>query len=153
MKAYHIDVTAREIRVVDYDGLKDMQRLVGGYICLAATFDNGDVVFVDDEGFFKQQSGFFRIRGVDQPLAGNGVLVGEELNPNSPKTADPATSLEEATALVTFLSRTEAEAWAQENDSRPASQFTDLDTGETTVLTTYGQLFSEMPKPEEGSGS
>lgn len=149
MKAIHIDVTSREIRVVDYSGIDDLHRLIGGYIAIAATFDNGDVIYVDDEGMFKAQTGFFTVRGAEQPFAGNGVLVGREMNPNSAATADPETSIAKLAALVTFMSRFEANAWAEENDNQPASQFTDLESGQTTVLTTWGQLFREMPRKEE----
>jgi hypothetical protein len=36
------------------------------------------VLFVDDEGPLKPQMHFFRIAGRDQPLPGNGVVVGAD---------------------------------------------------------------------------
>ena len=66
------------------------------------------MLFVDDDGLFKPKDGFFRIAGVEQPLAGNGVLVGRELYDEKGEylgTAPPATTLAELTAMVRFLGR------------------------------------------------
>jgi Domain of unknown function (DUF3846)/Domain of unknown function (DUF4314) len=159
MQAILIDVTAREIRAVDYDGLKDLQRLVGGFIATATAFDNGDVLFVDDEGLFKAPPGFFRVKGIDQPFAGNGVLVGEEHYDGDGEYLGikaPGTTVAELSELVEFRSRAQVDAWAKANAAEPSSTFTTIErdgSTTTTVLGTYGGLFADLPRqklPEVG---
>jgi hypothetical protein len=159
MQAILIDVAAREIRAVDYDGTKDLQRLVGGFIDLAMAFDNGDVLFVDDNGLHKAPPGFFRVKGREQPLAGNGVPVGREIYDGDGEyvgTEPPATTIAELTGLVEFRSRTQVEAWAKANANEPSNTFTTFEKDgslTTTVLQTYGKLFADLPRqrlPEVG---
>jgi Domain of unknown function (DUF3846) len=152
MQAILIDVEARSVRAVTHDGLADLQSMVGGSIATAWASERGDVVFVDDEGLFKVKKGFFRIRGVDQPMAGNGVMVGpdrydahgEYLGNDA-----PTLTLAQVAALVRFMTRAQVDAWAKANASEPAASFTNLDTGETTVFRHYGGLFNDMPREEE----
>lgn len=103
MKAFHIDVTARTVAEVSYEGLDDMQKFVGGGIELAMRLVSGDVLFVDDEGLFKYHE-FFVVPLGHQPFAGNGLVVGKE-RPNSARTYDPTTRLEDLRAAVRFFHR------------------------------------------------
>ena len=60
MKLIHINAAEKSITLVDYAGLADMQKLVGGYIGTApVTLSPGDVLFVDDDGLTKPQEHFF----------------------------------------------------------------------------------------------
>lgn len=81
MRAIHInavDHTVDEITVPDTDQLAELQRLVGGYIEVAHRFPNGDILYVDEEGLFKDPTHFFAVSGAHQPFAGNGVILGPE---------------------------------------------------------------------------
>jgi hypothetical protein len=104
MKAYWIDVTKREISEVEYTGLADLQRMVGGYIEIAFMWQRTrDVLFVDEEGLLKNLTFGFRIpERPDQAFAGNGVLVGREVG-DSGDTVDPAMTLQELCARVRFV--------------------------------------------------
>lgn len=161
MKAILIDSEKRELREVEYDhgskpGAVTLQMLIGGYIESAWSWENGDVLWVDEEGLFKPQSHFFRFtpRGDGQPLAGNGVLIGREEEDDSPDgyhTEPPTITIEELRPLVQFLTREQAEAWAKGNASEPAVTvyFPGEDgTTEATVIERYGHLFDQMPKRE-----
>ena len=101
MKAFHIDATAKTISVVEYEGLADLQKMVGGNIELAYCRANGDAVFVDDEGLFKYRQ-FFTMPDGHQPFAGNGVIVGREF-PGSSRTRPPRSTLEELQRIVKFF--------------------------------------------------
>jgi hypothetical protein len=159
VKAFHIDATAREVREVEATGLKDFQRLVGGYIELAwVSRDSGDTLFVDEEGMLKAKDGFFRWehRRHPMPLAGSGVLVGRELNDDEGEflgNADPAMTLEQVQQAVTFLTREQAMAWGKGNASEPAATLHTLDKSfnvtDSTVLFRHGEVFANMPKPED----
>lgn len=85
MRAIFIDSTARTIEEIELpegeaEHLAELQKRVGGYIELATQFPNGDTLFVDEEGLFKENQQFFVIIGGHQPFAGNGVIVGPEVD-------------------------------------------------------------------------
>jgi hypothetical protein len=115
-RAYFIDATKRTISAVEVahgsDMLADMRKLLGGYIDMAHAWPSGDVLYVDDEGLLKSPTvGFrFALRLDDQPLAGNGIVVGRELqggaakrHPGGYTTADPRIMLAQLVPLVTFV--------------------------------------------------
>lgn len=154
---YHailIDVAARDIRAVEYDSTSGLQALVGGFISIARSWPNGDTLYVDDEGLFKSKHGLFRISGLEQPLAGNGVLVGAETYDDEGEytgTAPPGIGIEQVRGMVRFLDHEQARAWGRGNASEPASAFYALGPdGEITeghVFAYHGNLFEEMPTP------
>lgn len=103
MKAYWIDAHERTVSAVDYGGLPDLKRMVGGYIELAKMWPTGDVLYVDEEGTLKDPQVWFKIEGRDdQLMAGNGVVVGREID-ESDETEDPAITLEQLRAEVGFF--------------------------------------------------
>lgn len=158
-RAIFIDATQRSISDVTI-GQKneDIRRLIGGYLDGALRWNDGHILYVDEEGLLKAQRHFFRItlRGDDQPLGGNGVIVGpEEYNSKGNYVGIGAATLtlNYVAALVTWLTRSEAEAWARLHAHETASAITTFDHGQavTQVLRTYGQLFDEMPKADAES--
>lgn len=103
MKALHIDAEHLTIGVVEYHGLADLQRLVGGFIEVAYLWPNGDVLYVDEEGLLKLPQRGFRITvRPDQPLAGNGVLVGREIE-GTAGTEPPTMTVPELWSTVQFV--------------------------------------------------
>ena len=78
MKAYLIDPFEKSITEVDYSGnYQDLSAICGYDTFAVATFnDEGDGVFVDDEGLFKPDQKFFIIGSYPQPLAGRGLVLG-----------------------------------------------------------------------------
>jgi hypothetical protein len=154
MKAYLIDSAAQTITEIEYSGLAALQSLIGGYIEVAWTWQNGDVVYVDEEGLLKPQSAFFRLapRRDGQPLAGNGVLVGREQaakNADGYITLPPTTSLDALRSQVQFLSYEQVQAWAKGNASEPAVVVSSQspDGRETRdVVARFGRLYGDIPK-------
>lgn len=73
---YQCDLSNKqETRMAEiYDRLNCRLFEVGQY------FDNGDVLFVDEEGLLTMddKSMFFSING-QQPLVGNGIIIGKEI--------------------------------------------------------------------------
>ena len=83
MKAIHIDSEAQTITEVEYSGLQDLQRMVGGYIEPSKHWPSGDVCYVNEEGKLKGLTHAFVLTGFADVLVGNGVVVGRESDPAS----------------------------------------------------------------------
>lgn len=151
MKALWIESAAGEVREVEYQGLDDLKRMIGGWIEVAKVWDNGDVLYVDEEGLLKATAHFFRLDGIEQPLGGNGVVVGRETG-DTTNTDPPTMTVEQLRGQVRFLSREQADAWSKGNASEPAVSFTSWGPGQppkTEVFARYGKLFEQMPKPTD----
>ena len=113
MRAIKIDAvnrTVTEIQIDKKNSLKEMQTVVGGLITVACELENVDALMVNDEGLFMFPD-FFFFEGNCQPNAGNGILVGTDLEGN---TVDCKTSLEEVKAKVRFLDKRQALQLAEE---------------------------------------
>lgn len=104
-RAFLIDSKNRKITPYENTGLKSLQSAVGGYIEGAYELPNGDYLFVDEEGLLKNPKHFFHLKGNYQPNAGNGLLVGPEVDTggDSYEQKDVQTALEELQRMVTFL--------------------------------------------------
>jgi len=111
--AIFIDATARTITRVEIAhgsaGLSDLHRLLGGYIEGAFHWPDGETLYVDEEGFLKAPTvGFrFALRAAGgQDLAGNGVVVGREIEgeqyPGGYTNLDPRVTIEALRRLVLF---------------------------------------------------
>lgn len=61
----------------------------------------GDALFVDDEGLFKEDQRFFYHEDYPQPLAGKALMLGANIETG--ETQAPYTTLEELKAKVKFV--------------------------------------------------
>lgn len=104
MKAILIDVTAMEVRNVEYETLEEMRALIGGWIETAYVWPRTlDVLYVDEGGLLKDSTKFFHFeRRRGQMLVGNGLIVGRE-RLDTWKTHDPMITAEQVRELVTFV--------------------------------------------------
>ena len=85
MKAILIRSTACTITEVEYDGLRDLQRFVGGFIEHAKTWpDTGDTLYVDEEGKLKGKSAGFVLPGMSDIFVGDAIVVGRETGEVTP---------------------------------------------------------------------
>lgn len=152
----HIDANNQRIRMVRIPSghnLPDLQRLVGGYIQIACRLQDDHVLFVDEEGLFKPQRWFFRLRGLDTPFAGNGVIVGPERYDHDGEYLGTDNVypgfLEAAKRVIEFLPRAYVDAWAKANASEPEMAIKNLDTGETEIIAYRGNVWGDMPRPKD----
>lgn len=82
MKAIWIRSDKQTVEEVEYGGLDDLKRMVGGYIELGFHWPNGDVLYVDEEGSVRPDATGFIFRLPERPdqwLFGNSVIVGREV--------------------------------------------------------------------------
>ena len=81
MKAYLIDSETKTITPVDYNGdYKTIYTHIGCDLFDIVYAESGGhriSVFVDDEGLLKNPQHFFLLDGWAQPLAGNGLVLGD----------------------------------------------------------------------------
>lgn len=107
MKAIIIDATKRTITEVEVDGgLDSLQKAVGGYIELVR-LDEGEDLYVNEEGLLHGEQNFFIYSGAHQPFAGNGIIIG-----NKPDGGQKSTKMtvEEVTERVKFAHISEVAA-------------------------------------------
>ena len=112
-KAYLIDVTAKEVREIDYDHTKQRIGEVLGIgnnpIDVAASWGvGGPALYVDDEGLLHDPKKFFSFapRRDGALLAGNGLLVGREVEtPDKWWHEDVPFTKDEVERWVTFFWR------------------------------------------------
>lgn len=77
MKAILIDPETQTITEVEYSGnYKDIYKLTGCDCFTVVGIEDGNGIFVDDEGLFNDPRYFFLYNGYDQPLAGKGLILG-----------------------------------------------------------------------------
>jgi hypothetical protein len=144
MIAYFINPADKTVSQIELEGWDGIRAKLGGYLEIAARWDNGDVLFVDEEGFLKPQELYFRItERPDQPFAGVGVMVGREQEDGGEDNHPPSMTLQQLSSRVTFLSRA---AVVELLRGRPQGTITDLTTGETEVLSTWDDML-DLSKP------
>lgn len=79
MRAIVIDPFDQSVTevVISGNNLKEIYTILDVTCIDAARLENGDVIYVDDEGLLKSPSHFFHLPGItNEPLAGRGLLVG-----------------------------------------------------------------------------
>jgi hypothetical protein len=116
MKAFSINAENRTVTEVrlgkDY---KEIYTLLGEGVdmfqCVDIS-DNGDTIYVDEEGLLKPQDNFFLYKGYNQPLAGNGLVLGTT---DEGESTSPKISLKEVVENVVFMNRYEVVQWAKRN--------------------------------------
>jgi hypothetical protein len=109
MKAIFIDAKNRKVELVerDFENYKLISEQIGcDTFTYATSFNNGDVLYVDDEGLFDRElNSFFTYEGAHQPFAGNGLILGTGFEGDS---TDAVTTLMEVASKVEFMTRSEA---------------------------------------------
>lgn len=106
-KCLFINANDKTITECTYEVSGGLKNLIDGYIEIAYTWPNGDVLFVDEEGLYRKVNGFRFQPRPDQPLAGSGVIVGREVegahHPGGYTTLHPMIKIEDVRRMVAFL--------------------------------------------------
>ena len=85
----------------DKEDIQWIDNLIGCHIfTFVRLYENGDGVYVDDEGLFKEGQYFWIHKNYPTPLAGNGILVGTDKNGN---TIPASISLKEFRTHIRFI--------------------------------------------------
>jgi hypothetical protein len=102
MRAIKINSNEQTVEVIDFEGdFRAIQKEID-VDCFTVVELNGegDTLFVDDEGLFKETN-FFVVEGYPQPLAGHGLILGTDLDSGESRGTDMEVP------EVKFLSRME----------------------------------------------
>ena len=140
-----IDATGRlVVHPIETDGADGIRKLLGCQRFEAAhRFDNGDVLFVDEEGFVKPCDAFFSLTvRPDQPFAGNGVVLGRHAGDGVP-TRPPRTTATELEAMVTFKDRAATRAQLRGKPHATMTHYADDGTTVTEVLSWWDDVLAE----------
>jgi len=111
MKAFLIEVSSNSITQIDLgEHWEEINKHIGSEIfsCPYTTKED-DVLYCDDEGLLKPIKGFFLLDGYAQPIAGNGLIVGDDGEGNS---TDAHISLIELSKRVKFMDMNDAYNWS-----------------------------------------
>ncbi len=116
VKGFKIDVEKQSITPVTLENYKydDIYPHIGNDCrCFACVnIEKDDVIYVDDEGLMKSQIGFFLYKGYNQPLAGNGFVLGTD---SEGETVDAKITLEQLEKRVHFMTHFQVAVWAAAN--------------------------------------
>jgi hypothetical protein len=113
-KALLIDVVAQSITEVQVGNYTDIYKHIGNgceCFCVPVNFENGDSIYVDDEGLLKEVKGGFYMMDWYYPLCGNAIILGTDEEGES---VDYKSDLEQIRKEIIFISDEYAKAW-QEN--------------------------------------
>ena len=119
MKAYLINSETKTITPVDYNG--DYNTIYTHIGCdlfdvvYANINEHRISVFVDDEGLLKNPQHFFILKGYGQPLAGNGLVLGDVDEEGETLAAPDDLDL---SSVVTFLNLPQAQEAIEEEAER-----------------------------------
>lgn len=113
MKAYLVDPEEQTVSQVDVDDSnKSIYAMIEADMFDAVRLEHDDTLYVDDMGLYHKHH-YFRVEGLAAPLAGRGLVLGTDSEGYS---IEPIHTLEEFTALVTFITYDEALAMARQVD-------------------------------------
>jgi len=110
MKAILIDVYNKEIKEVTLDTNKSTLQQWYDFIKtdmveVALDLDDTNSIIVDEEGMLKPTDNFFVYDGAHQPFAGNGLIVGTDIEDGDAISC--TLSIDDIKQKVKFLSRNE----------------------------------------------
>jgi len=112
MRAILIDPFTRTVSDIDTDaGLDDLYRILDVDLITVLRVGAGHAMILDDEGLMKNkiEQEYFQFEGMDQPLAGRGLILADEYGENRPATL----TLEQVEEKVVWLDKEDVdpEAW------------------------------------------
>jgi hypothetical protein len=102
MEAFLIDPFNKTVTRCVYNGTNDhIYELIGcDLFDIARIGDDGDGIFVDDEGLGKEGQKFFSCQEYPYPLAGKGLVLGCDMEGNS---VTPKITLDELRATISWV--------------------------------------------------
>ncbi len=108
MKAIRIDVTKKTFEVVEISDYKDIYKHIGNDCSMFEcpfSFDNGDAIYVDEEGLYHDFEGGFKMKDWSYPVVGNALILGTDFETGESQSV--LTKVEELQKQIIFVSKQE----------------------------------------------
>lgn len=101
MRAYLIDPALKTVTEIEHNGnYKQIYEFIEAPLFTVLNInDQGDAVYIDDEGLLNNPRYFFILNGYNQPLAGKGLVLGVDSEGDS---CDPQITLDELKSRISF---------------------------------------------------
>lgn len=100
-----INSETQQVTEDEISGLEDMQKIVGGRIERAFIIDNGDEIYVNEEGLLRGSNFFCEMVNKDFILFGNAIIVGAVTPTGANR--DALSTTEEIREQINFLGEKE----------------------------------------------
>lgn len=111
MQAIKINSAERKLEIVQIENWKQIAPAIGNgcttFAC-PVSFENGDTIYIDDEGLYHEFQGGFIMDDWYCPIVGNGIILGTDCEGES---IDPVSTLEELKSKIRFVSVDECINW------------------------------------------
>lgn len=104
MRAIFIDTNNRTVEEFNHNGdYQDIQKKIGCDCFTCVGLENGETVYVNDNGLYEEDNFFFMPDAYPTPLAGNAVILGCDMNTGESR--DTALDVDEIANKVEFASK------------------------------------------------
>lgn len=111
MKAIKINTEDRKLEMVEINNWTEIAPEIGNgcttFAC-PVSFDNGDTIYIDDEGLYNDFGGGFITPDWDYPIVGNAIILGTDSEGES---IDAVTTIEELQKQIFWVSREDCVEW------------------------------------------
>ena len=147
MRIIIIDPIKREVtqKIISefFPAVKDV---IGDWVESVFEMENGDRLYCDENGLEKTPQHFFRIVGVNQPIAGIGVLTGRETETGV--TLGVQSSIYQIKNKVEFMARADFDRWVIAHQDKTLMEVRTFDGHNEVVVyrKTFGDLLKDAKK-------
>jgi hypothetical protein len=111
MKAIKINSAERTIQHITINDWREIAPAIGNGCTLFAcpvSFDNGDTMYIDDEGLYNHFDGGIIMEDWYCPIVGNVIILGTDYEGES---VDAVSTIEELSSKITFVSKQDCITW------------------------------------------
>lgn len=118
-KAILINVEAQTVTETTIGHYSEIYKAIGNGCSLfqcPVEFENGDTLYVDEEGLYHDHKGCFIMEGWRYPLVGNAIILGSDEEGES---VDCQSTIESIKSQITFYGEEITKAWADKCLSTP----------------------------------
>lgn len=105
IKALFIDVVKQSVTPIEIKNkFSEYYPLLECQTIEAIHLENGDVIYIDEEGLLSEQDGYFRLKGYYQVYAGHGLVIGTEISKQDENDdGNCLSTVQDILNLITFL--------------------------------------------------
>lgn len=110
-QAIKIDVAAKSLSLITLKDWRDIAPTISENCSIfecPVTFENGDTIYIDEEGLYNDFEGGFTMDGWRYPLVGNALLIGSDEEGES---KNVETTMVELLKLITWVSKEQSTSW------------------------------------------